>query len=122
MLRQNGFRGRVVMFTNEGTLPYDRVRCPHTSIGLSTIAFLCLGSIIQTTHETAARSPPSRSVVLEESSHRSHARHQRDEHQLGGQEFDLSNARQTAQIRTVRLSRPGHGLAVTPITRVNPRR
>lgn len=26
MLRQNGFRGRVVMFTNEGTLPYDRVQ------------------------------------------------------------------------------------------------
>lgn len=26
MLRQNGFRGRVIMFTSEGSLPYDRVR------------------------------------------------------------------------------------------------
>ena len=25
MLRQNGFRGRVILFTREGTLPYDRV-------------------------------------------------------------------------------------------------
>jgi hypothetical protein len=25
MLRQNGFRGRIVLFTREGTLPYDRV-------------------------------------------------------------------------------------------------
>ncbi len=25
MLRQNGFRGRVLLFTREGTLPYDRV-------------------------------------------------------------------------------------------------
>jgi NADPH-dependent 2,4-dienoyl-CoA reductase/sulfur reductase-like enzyme len=26
MLRQNGFRGRIVLFTREGTLPYDRVQ------------------------------------------------------------------------------------------------
>lgn len=26
MLRQNGFRGRIVLITREGTLPYDRVR------------------------------------------------------------------------------------------------
>jgi hypothetical protein len=25
MLRQNGFRGRIILFTREGTLPYDRV-------------------------------------------------------------------------------------------------
>jgi hypothetical protein len=25
MLRQNGFRGRIILFTHEGTLPYDRV-------------------------------------------------------------------------------------------------
>ncbi len=25
MLRQNGFRGRILLFTLEGTLPYDRV-------------------------------------------------------------------------------------------------
>jgi len=25
MLRQNGFRGRILLFTREGTLPYDRV-------------------------------------------------------------------------------------------------
>jgi hypothetical protein len=27
MLRQNGFRGRVLLLTREGTLPYDRVSC-----------------------------------------------------------------------------------------------
>ncbi|CAF5109108.1 unnamed protein product, partial [Rotaria magnacalcarata] len=26
MLRQNGFRGRIVLFTREGILPYDRVQ------------------------------------------------------------------------------------------------
>jgi uncharacterized NAD(P)/FAD-binding protein YdhS len=25
MLRQNGFRGRIILITREGTLPYDRV-------------------------------------------------------------------------------------------------
>jgi hypothetical protein len=25
MLRQNGFRGRIVLYTSEGILPYDRV-------------------------------------------------------------------------------------------------
>jgi len=25
MLRQNGFHGRIILFTREGTLPYDRV-------------------------------------------------------------------------------------------------
>jgi len=25
MLRQNGFRGRILLITREGTLPYDRV-------------------------------------------------------------------------------------------------
>lgn len=31
MLRQNGFRGRVILFTREGTLPYDRVSDQYQS-------------------------------------------------------------------------------------------
>jgi len=57
MLRQNGFRGRILLFTREGTLPYDRVSyllCQSNN-RMKTELDKYLGSIIKTTIKKTSR-------------------------------------------------------------------
>jgi hypothetical protein len=54
MLRQNGFRGRILLISREGALPYDRVSylsCKSNKNRLDEY----LGSIIQTTIKKTSR-------------------------------------------------------------------
>jgi hypothetical protein len=53
-LRQNGFRGRIILFTSEGTLPYDRVSYFLSKYQEKEVDNYS-GSIIETTIEKTSR-------------------------------------------------------------------
>jgi hypothetical protein len=50
MLRQNGFRGRIILITREGTLPYDRVSIFFIIMNQEEKSNHFSGTIIETTN------------------------------------------------------------------------
>ena len=82
MLRQNGFRGRIILITHEGTLPYDRVGIFVFCRFKGAVQFYLSGPIIETTHEKTAGFIPSRSIVFRESENRVLDEYGSDEYQL----------------------------------------